>query len=195
MNDQTTDTISLPTSRTLLRSTAIAVIVAVTLLLGAVLPAEYGVDPTGIGRVIGLTQMGKLKLELLKEAEADAAQAVAGTSPPSSGVTASAKSDSMIVTIDAGESIEVKLSMLKGQRAEYSWQSDSGSIYYDLHGETLKLPRTAPHRYSEGRLRGAQGDIIAEFDGVHGWYWNNESNHSVRIVVRASGQFQSMIEM
>lgn len=196
MTDQTISPAALPSSRTLIRSTVIAVCVATAILLGAVLPAEYGIDPTGVGRVLGLTQMGKLKLELAKEAEADAAKVVAASSPSSlTGPVGSTKTDSMIVTLGAGESIEVKLAMLKGQRAEYTWQTDSGSIYYDLHAETLKLPRTAPHRYSEGKLHGAQGEIVAEFDGVHGWYWNNESDRAVRIVVKAWGQFQNMIEM
>jgi len=61
----------LPTSKQLLRSTFIAATVAVVLLFTTVLPAEYGIDPTGIGQVIGLTEMGEIKTQLEKEAEAD----------------------------------------------------------------------------------------------------------------------------
>lgn len=44
------------------------------------MPAEYGVDPTGIGRVLGLTEMGEIKAQLAKEAAAaDAAELAAGT--------------------------------------------------------------------------------------------------------------------
>ena len=65
-------------ARTLLRSTVIAAIVAAVLLVTVVLPAEYGVDPTGIGRVIGLTEMGEIKMSLAREAaEAEAAEAAA----------------------------------------------------------------------------------------------------------------------
>lgn len=62
----------LPTSRQLRRATILAVVVAASLLLTAVLPAEYGVDPTGMGQRLGLTQMGRLKQELAREAEDDA---------------------------------------------------------------------------------------------------------------------------
>lgn len=62
----------LPSTRTLVRSTVISAIVAIVLLVTTVLPAEYGVDPTGIGRTLGLTQMGELKLELAREAALDA---------------------------------------------------------------------------------------------------------------------------
>ena len=39
----------LPSSRQLLRSTAIALVAAGALLTTTVLPAQYGIDPTGIG--------------------------------------------------------------------------------------------------------------------------------------------------
>ncbi|NOT09175.1 MAG: hypothetical protein HOP28_13330 [Gemmatimonadales bacterium] len=71
--------------RRLLRSTLIALAVAVLLLITVVLPAEYGIDPTGVGRIIGLTRMGEIKTRLAKEAAADAAaDAVADTTstPP-----------------------------------------------------------------------------------------------------------------
>ena len=62
-----------PTSRQLIRSTAIAFVVAALLLVTCVLPAEYGVDPTGIGRLLGLTQMGEVKMALAEEAANNAA--------------------------------------------------------------------------------------------------------------------------
>jgi hypothetical protein len=61
----------LPTSGQLVRSTVIAAGVAATLLVTAVLPAEYGIDPTGAGRALGLTQMGEIKAQLHHEAKAD----------------------------------------------------------------------------------------------------------------------------
>ncbi|MFT0633629.1 transmembrane anchor protein, partial [Pseudomonas sihuiensis] len=63
----------LPTSRQLLRSTVIAVGVAAALLVTVVMPSEYAIDPTGVGRVLGLTQMGEMKEILAEEAAADAA--------------------------------------------------------------------------------------------------------------------------
>lgn len=62
-----------PDSRKLMRSTLIAAIVASILLITVILPAEYGIDPTRIGRVLGLTQMGEIKVRLAREAAADQA--------------------------------------------------------------------------------------------------------------------------
>lgn len=88
---------TLPSSAQLLRSTVLALIVAAILLVTCILPAEYGVDPTGIGRMIGLTQMGETKRALAEEAaaaaeaseaaEAAAAEAESTTEPPSAAPT------------------------------------------------------------------------------------------------------------
>ncbi|HEY1072075.1 transmembrane anchor protein [Brevundimonas sp.] len=63
----------LPSTAQLLKSTGIAAVVASVLLVTVVLPAEYGVDPTRIGSVFGLTEMGRIKRQLAEEAAADAA--------------------------------------------------------------------------------------------------------------------------
>ena len=49
----------LPSSARLLRSTAIAIVAAAAILLTVVLPSEYGIDPTGAGRVLGLTECSR----------------------------------------------------------------------------------------------------------------------------------------
>lgn len=67
----------LPTSAQLKRSTWIASIAAAAILGFVVLPSEYAVDPTGVGRVLGLTQMGEIKMQLDQEAAQDAAATAA----------------------------------------------------------------------------------------------------------------------
>jgi len=63
----------LPSTGQLLRSTLIAAVIAVALLITVVLPAEYAIDPTGAGRLLGLTEMGEIKTQLAEEAELDRA--------------------------------------------------------------------------------------------------------------------------
>ena len=50
-----------PSPASLRRASVIAVVIAVVLVVTAVLPAEYGVDPTGIGRRIGLYSPNDLR--------------------------------------------------------------------------------------------------------------------------------------
>jgi len=63
------------TSGGLIRSTLLSGAAALGVLGVVYLPAEYGMDPTGFGAVLGLTEMGQIKQQLYAEAEADAAAA------------------------------------------------------------------------------------------------------------------------
>lgn len=81
-----------PTLQQLNRATLLAVAGAAAILVVAVLPAEYGIDPTGLGGRLGLTPMGEMKqaeaaLETAEEAAAPTA--VAESAPPTAMPTAS----------------------------------------------------------------------------------------------------------
>lgn len=67
----------LPTSARLKRSTIIAAVSACTILITVVLPSEYAIDPTGVGRLAGLVQMGEIKTQLAKEAAGDKTSEIA----------------------------------------------------------------------------------------------------------------------
>lgn len=75
------DASELPSTKQLLKSTGIAAVVASALLVVVVLPAEYGVDPTGAGSILGLTEMGRIKMSLAAEAEAEAAAEISADAP------------------------------------------------------------------------------------------------------------------
>lgn len=62
----------LPTSQQLVKATLFAAATAGVILVTIVLPAEHGIDPTGVGRLLGLTEMGEIKAQLAEEATADA---------------------------------------------------------------------------------------------------------------------------
>ncbi|MEQ1493734.1 MAG: hypothetical protein ABL932_24635, partial [Terricaulis sp.] len=112
----------LPTTKQLVRSTLIALATAIVILVTAVLPAEYAIDPTGVGRVLGLTQMGEIKMQLAEEAAQDRASAdeVAAVEPADAPVVAEgARTDEISVTVAPGEGAEVKLTMQEGARTRY----------------------------------------------------------------------------
>jgi hypothetical protein len=72
-NAERPDPSELPSTGRLLKSTGIAAVIASALLVTTVLPAEYGVDPTGVGSLLGLTEMGRIKMQLAEEANAEVA--------------------------------------------------------------------------------------------------------------------------
>lgn len=61
----------------LAKATLGAAVAAGAILTFVWLPAEYGIDPTSVGHVLGLTDMGHIKEQQQAEADADAAAALA----------------------------------------------------------------------------------------------------------------------
>ena len=60
----TPDTPPLPSVPQLVRAIGLALLVATVILLVAVLPAEYRIDPTGLGRRIGLLRPPKAVVDM-----------------------------------------------------------------------------------------------------------------------------------
>ena len=186
----------LPTSRQLLRSTVIAVGVAAALLVTVVMPSEYAIDPTGVGHVLGLTQMGEMKITLAEEAAADAAvQQVAAVpvAEPAAEPQPALKSDEITVTLKPGEASEIKLEMLDKATVSYEWATDGVPVNHDTHGEPYNGPKGYYHSYSKAKqVKGDKGEFTAIFDGTHGWFWRNRSNRDVTITLKTKGEYLSV---
>lgn len=192
----------LPSSAQLLRSTIIAAISAVVILVAVVLPAEYSIDPTGAGRLLGLTEMGEIKRELSDEAERDhRTEMVPGLrSNLLDGFmglffgTAHAQeneawSDEVTFTLAPGETYEVKLTMNEGEIAEYRMEVAGGRVNFDLHAHGAGKSIT----YQKGRgSAGDEGRIEAAFAGNHGWFWRNRDDQSLTVTLRVRGAYSKL---
>lgn len=205
---QRPDLEDLPTSRQLLRSTLLAIVVAGALLVTVVMPAEYAVDPTGIGRLLGLTQMGEIKNQLAEEAALDeansaaappAAPALAAPAPSAAQgaaeptPAATGRSDTMEVTLAPGEGAEIKVRALTGAKIEFAWTVEGGHVNFDTHGDPVPKPRGFYHGYGKGKAsRGESGNLVAAFDGLHGWFWRNRSEQKVKVLLQVSGPYSEI---
>lgn len=65
----------------LIRSTIGAGVAALAILTFFYLPAEYGIDPTGVGGLLGLNEMGEIKQQLYADAAAEDAALTAQAAP------------------------------------------------------------------------------------------------------------------
>lgn len=216
-NSDTPSHAELPSSKQLLRSTILAAVAAVVLLVAVVLPAEYGVDPTGIGRVLRMTEMGDVKQQLAAEAAADAAGAPAADSTatealvlasanaaqpvtkdlppntPSAPVQPAAPKvvwqDEIPFTLAPGEGTEIKMKMVAGAKAQYAWVVKGGEVNFDTHGD-------APGKsisYEKGRgVASDEGVLEAAFTGNHGWFWRNRGRSEVQLVLRTRGDYSEI---
>lgn len=212
-NAKKPDPSELPSTSRLLKSTGVAALVAAILLVTIVLPAEYGVDPTRLGSVFGLTEMGRIKQQLAREAEAtdSAAPVVAATLPddqsdaPPSLETLAAKpaiqavaeaapavalwKDEVSFTLAPDAAAEFKLVMSEGASATFEWFTDGAKVNYDTHGDR---PGVSYHGYGKGSAARLEGDLVAAFDGSHGWFWRNRSGAPMTVTLRTRGDYSEV---
>jgi hypothetical protein len=194
-NAKDPDQNELPSSAQLLRSTLLALVGAAVVLATVVLPAEYGIDPTGVGDALGLKRMGEIKTQLAEEAsagtldEATAPMATPAPEPEAPAVAVDGWRDETVVTIAPDEAIELKLIMSEGDRAEFEWDAKGGSLNFNLHadgaGQSIE--------YGKGRaVMTDAGELVAAFDGYHGWFWRNRTDNPVSLSLRTRGRYEEI---
>lgn len=201
--------IQTPSSKTLLNATAISILAAAVILVLVVLPAEYGIDPTGFGEAVGLTQLNDgptvtIEItdviggnELIREVE------IPGFGEPTPLPNPSVFQDqeeppqsvTMEITIPAEAETEVKMVMKEGKVAVYSWAVDQGDIYVDFHGHDASFGPDFFVRYKEQQEgAGGNGSITAPFSGEHGWYWLNYNEFDVVVTLTIIGYYDDIID-
>ena len=168
-----------PDKGTLGWATLFAAFIAFCVLLLFVLPAEYGIDPTRIGQVTGISKLYSSGNEL-ELGGAGSVHRVEASAP---------RNDTFTFTVDGLQDSEFKLHMLANQSLVYRWTS-TGPVNYDFHGEPDKPSR--PGEFSSyDAAQGSQrnGGFQAPFDGRQGWYFRNISDESITITLQTWGYY------
>lgn len=187
----TYNTPPLPTLQQLGKATGIAIAAAAAILITTVLPAEYGIDPTGIGKAIGLVRLNPVGDAMASPAPNAAAQLAAEPATTLIKSDIAMRSDEMTVTLAPNESAEVKAPMRKGDQFVFSWASQGGEVKSDMHGEPSDGSKEASYWKSKQQASG-QGSFVAPFDGIHGWYWRNRNENPVTVTVKVSGFYEKL---
>ena len=199
-NSQQPSEKDLPTSTQLLKATVVAIAVAFILIVVVVLPAEYGSDPTGMGKILGLKEMGEIKMSLLDESHKESSQQNTTSSieidhTEEAMVNNTINKDVVEITIEPGQAIEIKLEMRSGSLVQYKWKTIKGGLNYNLHGDGYKGSQQFIS-YKKGRMVPSDsGELKAEFDGYHGWFWRNREKFSVTVNLQTSGDYIQIKQM
>ena len=198
-----------PSKNTLIKATVASVVAAAIILILVVLPAEYGIDPTGIGGATGLTQLNAVPTvtieitdiiggnEVLREVE------IPGFGEPTplpnpavfQDQEEAPRTDVVTIVIPPESETEVKLYLREGKMAVYSWAVDQGDVYVDFHGHDASFGPDFFVRYKEQQEgAGGNGSLIAPFRGEHGWYWLNYNEYEVTITLTVTGYHDRVID-
>ena len=103
------------------------------------------------------------------------------------------RQDSLTVVIPAFEGVELKADMKSGHSLVFDWQTDGAPLYTDMHGEPPNAGKNEFISYwKEKQQTVGQGTLIAQFEGTHGWYWQNMSEEDVTVTVDVSGFYENI---
>ncbi len=163
-----------------------ALLVAGLVLVIAVLPAEYGIDPLGVGRRLGLTAIGDAQKNV------DAFKAANATGNAAGGPTVAPQErayqqETIDLAIAPGEFVEYKYRLDKGEVLVFSWKTTS-RVNYEFHAEPDGAPQGYAETYDKQNAKDASfGTLTAPFSGIHGWYWENIGKEPVTVKLSAAG--------
>jgi hypothetical protein len=173
-----------------------AAAVGAVLLVAAVLPAEYGVDPIGLGRLTGTANLyapDEVKVPATFGKGRAAAQRSIEDALPF-------RTDIVRIPLAAAgnaqnkDKIEYKVRMPKGSALVYSWTVEGlpaqwrDNFMTQMHGHTLGDEATMTVVDYRLQLKDHDaGTLTAAIDGIHGWYIENRANVPVTMVVRLAG--------
>lgn len=208
--DTSNNTSPLPplTPRRLLASLAVALVVAAVILVMLVLPAEYGIDPTRMGSLLGLTHMATPVRTITLTDNIGGNEKVTTIAIPAAGQptplpnpavfqdeATAPQTRTLQVVLPPEKETEIKVKMQAGKVVLFSWNAGSDKVYVDYHGHDPAIGGEFFVRYKEEQeSAGGNGSLTAPFNGEHGWYWLNFNDHPVTVSLTVTGYFDDVID-
>ncbi|XOV81967.1 MAG: hypothetical protein ACFHXK_13990 [bacterium] len=150
----------------------LSIVVAALALVLFVLPAEYNIDATGLGKKMGLTGMASYQVSALSHEQR------------------SFVTDYVEFPLAPFESVEYKYTLDEGQAMMFQWQAE-GELVFDFHSEEEGTLPEDSISFAVGRQAAQQGTYVAPYPGVHGWFWENRGDQEVVVKLKTTG-FYSM---
>ena len=156
-----------------LKSLLASVAAALVVLVFAVWPAEFGFDPTGFGRLTGLSALSNEQMETSNYNETDTGRIV---------------TDTQTWELLPFENFEYKYHLLEGQSLLFDW-SATGEVEYDFHTDAVVGGEEISDSFVIATGTGGRGSYVAPYDGIHGIYFENRGADAVTVTLTAHGFF------
>ena len=164
-------------AKTLIYALMVALVIAVILFVTIVLPAEYDIDPTGVGERLGLTILA-------------AAPAIDIFTLSDDSSTMAVREDETTIIVPGRDALEFKFQLAQFGSLTYEWSTDNGVLYFDLHGEPQGDTTGYFISYASATNSEMKGSITTPFAGSHGWFWRNSSNEDVTVSLKTQGNYE-----
>ncbi|BAV63336.1 hypothetical protein [Sphingobium cloacae] len=175
--------VRLPSRRGLLLTAGAAIAVGAAIVVLFVLPAETGIDPTGMGEATGLSDMANPDAARFLER---GVQRKGVFTPGEKMPSEAGASDYWTYDLQPYESIELKYVIDKDQPVSFEWTA-STPVNYDMHAHPFDGGEELTESYSIAKADHLAGSYVAAFSGIHGWHWQNRGFETVHLKLKASG--------
>lgn len=194
--------------KTILRNLFLSALIGGFIVVTAVLPAEYGIDPSGLGKAMGFSKLYipesgevvKAIEEPVKQQKHRAIGLKNVGSPEKVGRPSNAelpianeqyafREDAVKITIPAHKGIEYKIKVKQLGFMKYSWTTENEELFLDFHGEPADS-KGFYESYAVCYSDNMGGSFIAPFEGKHGWYFKNNQDKDVEVSINLKGNYQ-----
>jgi hypothetical protein len=172
-----------PSRKGLLIGSVAVVAVATVALVVFILPAEYGIDPTGAGKALGVTKLAEPEMSEEQIRGAKRTGVLALSEQP---IEREQWDDRWQVRLAPYEGIELKYTLDEGDGIDFQWQA-TDTVSYDMHSHPFEGGVDLTESYGVDRAPRMQGRYVAAFSGLHGWFWQNRTMADVTVTLEAAG--------
>ena len=205
MTDTAPTTPARPSGKKILIGSAIALAVAAVGLVVFVLPAEYGIDPTGAGTALGVTKLsapaeeeniylkrGRARTNVLfpLDAAAEPNEETLRATLEAKGIAlpgdSEIKTDRYTFELLPYEGIEMKYVLAEGAAMVFSWRT-AAPVNVDMHSHPFEGGDALTESFVIEDLSSQTAVYVAPFTGIHGWYWQNRTLENVTLTLDATG--------
>lgn len=106
------------------------------------------------------------------------------------------RSDVIEIPVFGLKDLEYKLNMKQGHAITYSWEAvglnDPEKLLIEFHGHTIRETEAPGDLmfYKVGRSDSSSGYLVAPFEGIHGWYFSNETDEDINVILTVSGFYE-----
>lgn len=183
----------LPSKRKLLIASAAAIAAAGAILVTAVLPSEYGIDPLGTGAALGLLAISNPVQEENIAPPPGASEFTPVQKNSVANYGAAYQTDTVEFVLDPYEYVEYKYHLEEGASMIFAWTA-SAAVIHDFHGEPDAGPKGAETSYDKRDASQANGSFVAPFTGIHGWYWENPGGDRITVKIASAGFYNAAME-
>ena len=196
----------------------LAALGAAVLLVTVVLPAEYGIDPTGFGRLTSISKLSEDDHDHAHEEGQDYGQVlefnIADYDVTAERIEQSIqglinlqenpfRTETIDIKIEDFGEMEHKFIMEKDTTLVYSWDvvgAKGDGVYFDFHGhpstaDAINYPEGFEQAYSKGEGTSQSGSFTAPFPGYHGFYFMNLEEGEINVRLQVSGYWKEHKEM